>query len=284
MAMRFDLHTHSSASDGTLAPGDLVQRAAQAGIQVLALTDHDTTAGIGEARVAAQGAGVHLIPGAEISTSWGGRTVHILGLGIDPKNPVLQAGLQRLRAARHRRAEEIGRRLAQNGIPDALAGAQALSNGQLLGRGHFARFLLQRGYGATMGEVFQHFLIRGKPGYVRGKWAQLGETVAWIRAAGGQAVIAHPARYGFSSLKMLRLIEEFKAAGGVGLEVLSGSHRQDEVQRFARQARKHHLLASCGSDYHGPEDPHRVLGQIPPLPAGCLPIWRDWPLALSENP
>ncbi len=278
MMMRFDLHTHSSASDGSLAPNELVHRAAP-GIQVLALTDHDTTAGIAEARAAAQQAGIHLIPGVEISTSWGGRTVHVLGLGIDPENPVLQAGLQRLRVARHRRAEAIGKQLAQNGIPDALAGAQALSQGQSLGRGHFARFLLQRGYGATMGEVFQRFLIRGRPGYVPGEWAQLGEAVAWIRAAGGQAVIAHPARYGFSSLKMLRLFEEFKALGGEGLEVLSGSCREDEAQRFAQQARKHGLLASCGSDYHGPEDPRRNLGKMPSLPAGCSPIWQHWPLA-----
>jgi predicted metal-dependent phosphoesterase TrpH len=274
-----DLHTHSTASDGTLSPAQLVARAAAAEVRVLALTDHDTLAGIAEAERAAAGCGLQLVPGVEVSVSWQAQTVHIVGLGVDPHNPALNAGLEELRAYRHWRAEEIGRRLQKIGYQDAYAGAKALSNGRLIGRTHFARYLVAQGAADDVRNVFKHFLVKGKPGHVRGQWAALADAVGWIRAAGGQAVIAHPARYGLTRTKLLRLIGEFKAAGGTGIEVISGSHSRDEYFVYARHAREQGLLASAGSDFHGPEQPWIELGRLPPLPAGCQPIWQDWPLA-----
>ncbi|MFZ1539766.1 MAG: PHP domain-containing protein [Chromatiaceae bacterium] len=272
-----DLHTHSTASDGTLTPTALVARAAEVGIQVLALTDHDTLNGIAEGQAAASELGLTLIPGVEISVTWGGRTLHILGLGIDPAAPALNAGLRGVRDYRDWRAKEIGQRLAAKGIDGAYAGALALAaDERFVGRTHFARFLVQRGYAATVRDVFKRYLVKGKPGHVTGNWASLEEALGWIREAGGQAVVAHPARYGLTGFKMRHLIGEFRELGGVGIEVISGSHSRDEACVYAQRARDFALLASAGSDYHGPEHPYMELGRLPKLPPGCVPIWADW--------
>lgn len=273
-----DLHTHSSASDGTLSPTQLVERAAAAGVRVMALTDHDTTCGVAEAAEAALRRDVVLIPGAEISVTWGGRTIHVLGLGLDIDYPALCHGLERLVAYRQWRAEEIGRRLAKAGIDGAYQGAKALSNGRLISRTHFARFLVQRRRADNERDVFKRYLVSGKPGHVAGEWAMLEDAVGWIRSSGGQAVIAHPARYGLTRTKMRRLIGQFQELGGEGIEVVSGSHSRDEAFVFARHARDNRLLASAGSDYHGPEKPWIQLGALPALPDGCTPIWADWRL------
>jgi predicted metal-dependent phosphoesterase TrpH len=278
MSVQPDLHTHSNASDGTLSPAELVARAAAAGVPAIALTDHDTTEGIAEAGPAARAAAVTLIAGVEVSANWGGRTVHILGLGVDPSAPMLRRGLARLREFRDWRAQEIGRRLARAGIPAAFEGARSLSNGRLVGRTHFARFLVQTGRAGSVREVFRHYLVEGKPGHVKGDWAPMEEAVAWITAAGGQAVIAHPARYRFTRSKVLRMIGEFREQGGEGLEVVSGSHGPGDVETFARHAREQGLLASAGSDFHGPGNPYMDLGRLPPLPPGCRPIWGGWDL------
>jgi predicted metal-dependent phosphoesterase TrpH len=275
--MSLDLHTHSTASDGTLAPRALVERAAAAGVEVLALTDHDTLAGLAEAKAAAVRLGIVLIPGAELSVTWSGRTIHILGLNLDPDSAPLNAGLERLLAYRDWRAEEIGRRLGRHGIADAFMGARALAEGALIGRMHFARLLVQRGVADSERSVFKHFLVRGKPGHVPGEWATLEEAVNWIQAAGGLAVIAHPARYGLTRTKVRTLLGAFRELGGSGLEVVSGSHSKDDAYVFARHAREHGLLASAGSDFHGPENPWVELGQLPALPPGCEPIWGGWP-------
>lgn len=268
-----DLHTHSTASDGTLAPRALIARAAQHGVEVLALTDHDTLAGLDEAADAAQAQGLTLIPGVEISVTWGNRTVHIVGLDVDPSCRQLRDGLAGLLAYRAERAAEIARRLARAGWPGALEGAQALAAGELVGRTHFARFLVARGAAKDVRSVFKHYLVAGKPGHVAGEWTTLEAAVGWIRAAGGQAVIAHPARYGFTRAKMRRFIDAFVACGGRGIEVVSGSHSRDDYYTFARWARESGLLASAGSDYHGPESPWVELGRLPALPDGCRPIW-----------
>jgi predicted metal-dependent phosphoesterase TrpH len=273
-----DLHTHSTASDGTLSPADLVACAAAAGVGVLALTDHDTTEGLAAAEAAAATSGLILVPGVEVSVSWGGRTIHVVGLGVERTDHALRQGLARLREYRDWRADEIGRRLAKAGIPDACAGARAFSNGRLIGRTHFARFLVSRGYAADLRAVFRHFLTRGKPGHVVGEWANLEDAVGWIRGAGGRAVIAHPARYGFAAAKLRRLFGELKEVRGSGIEVVSGSHSRDDCFVFARHARENRLLASAGSDYHGPENPWVELGRLPPLPEGCTAVWADWHL------
>jgi predicted metal-dependent phosphoesterase TrpH len=303
----YDLHTHTFYSDGALAPAELVARAAAHGVNVLALTDHDVTDGLPEARVAAEAAGITLVPGVEISVTWpenrsgtsalqgwsnaargqepeaaaihggrGGQTVHVLGLHIDAADAALQAGLARLREFRDWRAEEIGRRLAKAGIAGAIEGARARAQRGLVSRTHFAQFLVAAGHAADVRSVFKKFLVQGKPGHVPGQWATLDEAIGWIRAAGGQAVLAHPARYKVTATRLNKLLNEFRAAGGAGIEVVSGSHSRDDMFRFAQLARHHGLLASSGSDFHSPQNCHMDLGPLPPLPDGCTPIWQTW--------
>lgn len=273
----YDLHTHSYYSDGMLAPAELVMRAAAAGVTVLALTDHDVTDGLNEAAGAAAEAGIELVPGVEVSVTWGAQTVHIVGLGVDPEHPALNQGLARLRVFRVWRAEEIGRRLAKAGIENAAAGAQALAQKGLVSRTHFAQFLVAAGHAPDIKTVFRKFLVRGKPGYVPGEWAALDEAVHWINAAGGQAVVAHPARYKITATRLRALLGEFRDAGGAALEVVSGSHTRDDMFRFAQWAQSYGLMASSGSDFHGPQY-HMGLGRLPPLPDGCRPVWQDWAL------
>ncbi|MEW8323349.1 MAG: PHP domain-containing protein [Candidatus Thiodiazotropha taylori] len=279
----YDLHSHSTASDGTLSPRALVQRAAEAGVKVLALTDHDTTAGIDEASEAAQSCGLVLIPGVEVSVSWNRQTVHLVGLNLDPHDSQLDAGLQKLRDFREWRAEEIGRRLDKAGISGAYEGALALAEGCLVSRTHFARFLVQSGIVEDERKVFKRFLVSGKPGHVPGEWASLEEAVGWIHAAGGQAVIAHPARYRMTRSKLRQLLKQFVALQGDGLEVVSGSHSRDDYVNMAKHARDFDLLASAGSDFHCPENPWIELGRLPRLPEGCKPVWQSWNLSAQTE-
>jgi len=272
----YDLHTHTVYSDGALAPAELVARAAANGVQVLALTDHDVTNGVPEAQAAAQQAGITLVPGVEISVTWGAQTVHVVGLQIDITHPGLQAGLARLREFREWRAEEIGRRLAKAGITGATEGARALALRGLVSRTHFAQYLVAAGHAADVRSVFKKFLVHGKPGYVPGQWAGLDEAIGWIRAAGGQAVLAHPARYKITATRLKKLLGEFRDAGGAAIEVVSGSHSRDDMFRFAQLARSYGLLASSGSDFHGPHNYYMDLGPLPPLPDGCTPVWQMW--------
>lgn len=276
MFSRYDLHAHSTASDGTLSPEALMRRAHGAGVQVMALTDHDTLEGLSEAQATADSLGLGFVPGVEVSVTWEGLTVHIVGLGIDRDDAVLQRGLASLRAFRDWRAEEIGRRLDRHGIPGGFEAARALSNGRLISRTHFARYLVERGHAKDLREVFRRFLVNGKPGYVPGQWASLADAVGWVRAAGGEAVIAHPARYRVTRSKLRRLIGEFAELGGVALEVVSGSHSRDDYFTMAHHARDFGLAASAGSDYHGPEQPWIELGRLPELPPGCRAVWQDW--------
>lgn len=276
--MRYDLHSHTLVSDGSLSPEALVDHAHEHGVNVLALTDHDTTDGVIAAQRQAQRLGMTLVPGVEVSVTWNGQTVHILGLNVDIANPQLQQGLQGLRAFRDWRAMEIGRRLEQHGITDAYAGAKALAKGVLIGRTHFARFLVQAGHAKDLKDVFKRFLIKSKPGHVTGDWTRLEQAVAWITGAGGQALIAHPARYKLTATKLRRLIEDFKQAGGIGIEVVSGSHSKNDCETMAGLARRYDLYASRGSDYHGPENPWNSFSSLPPLPTSCAAIWEseDW--------
>jgi predicted metal-dependent phosphoesterase TrpH len=273
-----DLHAHSTASDGSLAPMELMRRAHAAGVRVMALTDHDTLDGLAEAASAAAELGLGFVPGVEISVTWQGGTVHVVGLGIDTGDERLQEGLAGLRTFRDWRAGEIARRLEKAGINGSLEGACRLATGGLVSRTHFARFLVEAGHAADVRAVFRRYLADGKPGFVPGQWAQLEDAVRWIRLAGGQAVIAHPARYRVTRSKLRRLIGEFVEVGGAGLEVVSGSHSRDDYHNMAALAREFGLLASAGSDYHGPEHPWIELGALPVLPPGCTPIWADWPV------
>ena len=274
----YDLHSHTYYSDGTLSPADLVLRAKTNGVEVLALTDHDVTDGIAEAELAAADVGLTLIPGVEVSVTWGSQTLHVVGLGVDRHDATLQDGLKTLREFRVWRAEEIGRRLAKKGVAGAHEGASALARRNLISRTHFAHFLVAEGHAKDVRAVFKKYLIPGKPGYVPGEWASLEQAVSWIRAAGGQAVIAHPARYKLNATRLHQLLTQFKEAGGEAIEVASGSHSRDDSFRFAAIATQYDLLSSCGSDYHGPESNWTDLGRLAPLPAQCIPVWRDWKL------
>ena len=272
----YDLHTHSLRSDGTLTPSELVARAHAAGVKVLALTDHDVTDGIAEAQAAAERLGIRLVAGVEISVTWQNRTLHIVGLNIVPDRPELQQGLARLREFRQWRAVEIGRRLQKKRIEGAYEGAAGLARGTIISRTHFARFLVEQGYVRGPQQAFRQFLAQGKPAHVPGQWATLPDAVQWIVAAGGQAVVAHPARYKLSAGKLRQLLGEFREVGGAAIEVISGSHEPEANRHFAAVAAEHGFLASAGSDYHGPGKPWVDLGGLPALPGGCVPVWHEW--------
>ncbi|WP_300494985.1 PHP domain-containing protein [uncultured Methylophaga sp.] len=272
----YDLHCHSTASDGALSPKALVERAVQQGVDVLALTDHDGTEGIKAALEAATEQPLILIPGVEISVSWNSSTVHIVGLNIDIENAKLQNGLANIRQYRQQRAEQIAQRLEKSGISGALEGAGKYASKTMLGRMHFAQFLVEQGHASNAKDVFKRFLVRGKPGYVPGQWTDLESAVEWIIEAGGQAVIAHPLRYKMTGTKLRRLIDDFKTAGGQAIEVSSGHQHPDQLRNVAALAKHYELLASCGSDFHGPEQTWSELGRFLPLPASCKPVWSLW--------
>ena len=275
--LNVDLHCHSNVSDGVLTPPQLAVRAKANGVAVWALTDHDEVDGIAQARVAAMDVGMHYVPGVEISITWAGETVHIVGLRIDETNAALVSGLAVTRNGRERRARDIAAELAAHGIPDAYQGAlKYVGNPDLISRTHFARYIIELGLHPNISEVFRHFLAEGKPGYVAHRWATLAEAVGWIRSAGGIAVIAHPGRYKYSELAFGALFDEFKQLGGTAIEVVTGSHSVDQYDYYARVANSYGFLASRGSDFHGPGESRVDLGTLPPLPSGVKPVWHDW--------
>ena len=277
-----DLHCHSTASDGSLSPSELARRAHEGGVQLWSLTDHDELAGQREAREAAEALGIAYVSGVEISVSFAGETVHILGFGFDPDEPALVAGLANLRSGRITRAQEMGESLAKAGIPGAYEGALALApNPELVSRTHFARFLVEHGHCSSVHEVFGRFLKEGKPGFVPHRWAGLGDALRWVHGAGGVTAIAHPARYRFSPTVEFALFGEFQAHGGRGVEVTCGSHFPDEVARYADMALEFDLLASRGSDFHAPDESRTPLGSLPDLPGKVEPLWSVWADTLS---
>lgn len=284
MSSRIDLHTHSSASDGILSPADVVVRAAEHGVRVLALTDHDTTAGLPAAQQIARLQGVMLIPGVEISVTWAGRTLHIVGLGIDAGNTLLQCGLANIRSIRQQRAWEISRLLERAGLEGAWEGVRTLAQGDLVGRAHYARLLVQRGLVKDPGEAFRRYLRRGRPGYVEVQWAKLDEVVEWIHHAGGRAVFAHPLQYRYPRVFLRRMLAAFAAAGGDAIEVVTGGSTAEQVSTATAYAQRMDLAGSLGSDFHTPEQPWNELGRIRALPQGVMPIWERWPLLLQSGP
>lgn len=277
MTLNIDLHCHSTVSDGVLTPTQVVERAHANGVQVLALTDHDEVSGVAAATKRADQLGLRLVPGVEISVTWAGRTVHIVGLGIDPDNPDLNEGLQVLRAGRRQRALEMADRLESLGFTGAYSGAMAfVSNPDLISRTHFARFLVQNGHCDTMQAVFDRYLGDHKPADVPVKWASLGQALGWIQGAGGTAVIAHPGRYRYTPVQFDALFHEFKDHGGTAIEVITGSHRAVQFSEYADVARRYEFLASVGSDFHEPGKGRRDLGELPALPDDLTPVWHNW--------
>lgn len=275
--LNIDLHCHSHVSDGILPPAEVVTRAAANGVHVLALTDHDDVAGLAEAQLAADQAGITLIPGVEISVTWQRRTVHIVGLRINPSHPELVDGLLGIRVGRGLRAQRMSEDLARNGIPGAYEGARKHAvNKQMIGRTHFARWLVEQGHVRDVRSAFKQFLTSGKPGYVEHEWTTLDNAVNWIRASGGMAVLAHPGRYDLTTRNLHLVLDAFRNAGGEGIEVVTGSHHPSEYGKFADLARAFGLRASRGADFHAPGE-GIDLGRLPALPHYCKPVWQNWP-------
>jgi predicted metal-dependent phosphoesterase TrpH len=275
-----DLHSHSNVSDGTLTPEALAERAHRGGVELWALTDHDELGGQARAREAALALGLQYLTGVEVSVSFAGETVHIVGLGHDADDDALRAGLAGVRSGRHERARQMAAGLAQVGIAGAFEGAlRYVGNPDLISRTHFARFLVDSGVCGETHEVFRRYLTEGKPGYVPHQWAKLGDAVRWITGAGGVAVIAHPARYRFTPTVEYALITEFIAHGGRGIEVMTGSHSAAEQLQYADTAIEFGLLASRGSDFHAPGESRTELGALPDLPGRLQPVWE----ALAER-
>ncbi|TQN04099.1 hypothetical protein BDD18_2811 [Acidovorax temperans] len=269
-----DLHCHSVVSDGTLTPEELAARAKANSVELWSLTDHDEIGGQHRAAAAARSQGMAYLTGTEISVTFAGNTVHIVGLGFNPDNTALAQGLAATRAGRGERAQEMAAQLAQVGIHGAYEGAlKFVGNPELISRTHFARFLVETQVCRDTNEVFRKYLTEGKPGYVPHRWATLGDAVRWITEAGGLAVIAHPARYKFTANEEYALFSEFKAHGGAGVEVVTGSHTAAEYVTYAAMAEEFGLAASRGSDFHSPDESHTDLGTLPYLPGHLTPIW-----------
>ncbi len=269
-----DLHCHSCVSDGTLEPEALAARAKANGVELWALTDHDVVDGQRRARDAALAVGLPYLAGVEISVTFAGLTVHIVGLGFDADDAMLVNGLAATRGGRIARAHEMAEGLAKAGIQGAFEGALTYAgNPELIARTHFARYLVETGYCANTHEVFRKYLVEGKPGFVEHRWATLGDAVRWISQAGGIAVIAHPGRYKFTVNEEYALFTEFKAHGGRGVEVVTGSHTSADYVKYADMAIEFDLLASRGSDFHSPEESRTDLGTLPALPARLTPVW-----------
>lgn len=272
-----DLHCHSVFSDGVLSPAELAERAHAHGVQLWALTDHDELSGLSQAREHAQALGIRFVDGVEISVTWAGQTVHIVGLGIDPGNALLRDSLRDIRAGRQVRARVMGDRLAALGFDHAYEGALPFAgNPELISRTHFARFLVQQGHCADLNDAFRRYLGEGKPAFVPTQWASLGQAVDWILQAGGKAIIAHPGRYEFDDTRYHALYTQFLELGGVGIEVLTGSHAPHEYAMYAQVARTYGFQVSCGSDFHGPREGRIDLGGLPALPSGLTPVWQEW--------
>lgn len=274
LPLNADLHCHSIVSDGTLTPEELALRAHKNGVQLWALTDHDVLGGQERARLAAENLGMNYLSGVEISISWMNQTIHIVGLGVDHTNTTLEEGLRATRDGREERARQMAAQLDQIGIKNSYEGALHFAgNPELIARTHFARFLVEKKVCSNMDEVFRKYLVAGKPGYVSHRWASLDQAVAWIRGAGGEAVIAHPGRYKLNAMQMDELYSRFKDLGGAGIEVVTGSHSPDQYQTYATVAQHYGFMASRGSDFHDPHESDIDLGNLPLLPEHLKPIW-----------
>jgi predicted metal-dependent phosphoesterase TrpH len=274
--MIIDLHNHSYYSDGVLSPSEVVRLAKKEGCDVFALTDHDTIDGLIEAQQQADEIGLKLIHGVEVSAMWSNMTIHILGLGVDAENEVLQAGLKQHQDFRQLRAEKMARGLGGAGVVGAMEKTQVIAKKGMITRTHFAQMLIQEGVCKDMRSVFKRFLTGKKPGGVGAKWAQFDEVIEWIHAAGGKAVLAHPLRYRMTNTKVKRMMSDLVANGCDGVEVVTGSSNADEITLMSQWARELDLLASSGSDYHGWPNQRIRIGHLQDMPNVNETVWKDW--------
>jgi len=273
----FDLHNHSTRSDGLLSPTQLIELAARTGVDAIALTDHDTVEGLHEAAEAARRHGIGFVPGVEVSVSWGDTTLHIVGLQVDAASSVLREGLNSIRAGRVGRARQIGEALERLGFANTFESALELAGDErVLSRTHFARHLADRGAVKDTQQAFDKFLAKGKPAYVAHQWATLEDAVKWIRAAGGVAVVAHPGRYDLKPMFRDEMLAQFRDFGGTAIEVVTGSHRPEQYAHWQRIALEQGFLASRGADYHGPGESPCEPGKLPALHASLMPVWSSW--------
>ena len=277
-ALNIDLHTHSNCSDGSLSPAALVERAAAAGVQVLALTDHDTVAGLDEAQRAAHEQGLRLVPGVEISAAWRAQAIHVLGLWIDPASPQLRGMLHAQGELRRVRMRKICARLEKMRLPGAALLAAVESHPGLPTRAHLAAAMVAGGHAASHDAAFRKYLSKGKAAHIAAGWPALETVVGWIRAAGGVASLAHPARYALSAGARRHLLADFTAAGGTALEVVTGGNGDQQVDTCAALAVKHGLFGSVGSDFHNPQAAWNPLGRSLKLPDCVTPVWRSFGL------
>ncbi|NOU40152.1 MAG: PHP domain-containing protein [Methylotenera sp.] len=271
-----DLHSHSNISDGLLSPTNLVEHAATHGVKILALTDHDDISGLAEAQQAAIQHGIQLVNGVEISVTWKKRTLHVVGLNINPLNTMLMQSLASVRQSRLERAKQMALGLEKAGIHGAFEAASTLAEQSILTRMHFARFLVERQYAKDAKSVFKKYLVKGKPGFVDHEWMSLESALNLITGSGGVAVLAHPGRYDIRRTNMLLLLEEFRALGGSAIEVVTGSHTPAQYVEYAKYAQLFGLKASQGSDYHGKGISFMEMGRLPALPSNCIPVWQGW--------
>ena len=273
MSACYDLHSHSTMSDGALSPTDLVQRAHQQGVTHLALTDHDTTQGLAQARVCADNLGMQLINGIELSSIWEKKSIHIVGLGIDPDYAPLANAAQHIQVLRLERAAKMAAKLEKKNITGAFAAVQKAAGNGTITRSHFADFLLAGRYVETHQQAFDRYLARGKSVYVPSVGIDLAVAIQWINESGGVAVVAHPLRYQLTSTWLNRLLSDFKNAGGKAMEVVTGRTNTDEIKLLASHAQRFQLAGSMGSDFHNPVNIYPELGRLFPLPDNIQPVW-----------
>lgn len=271
-----DLHTHTTASDGILRPDELVSRAKLHGVDLLAITDHDTLAGLPLAQEVAIANDIRLITGIELSCLWQGRGIHIVGLNVDLNNEKLLAGVEQQGVVREKRAHIIAERLEKAGISGSYEGAKAIAGEGEIGRPHFAQYLVQTGAVRSAEQAFKRYLGAGKAGDVKQDWPEISQAVAWIQAAGGRAVVAHPVKYKLTRTKLRELLTDFKACGGDALEVISGLQTPNITRDMGLLCRQFDLLASCGSDFHSPNAGWQALGGFGKLAPELTPVWHDW--------
>lgn len=272
----YDLHTHTTASDGQLSPEELVIQAKACGIDVLAVTDHDTTSGIAQAVDEAHRQNIKLLPGIELSVSWRDKDFHIVGLDIDPDNKALKKSIQKTRVLREERAIEIGKRLGESGVSNAYHEAREIAGDHTLTRSHFARVLIKQGFAKDTREVFRKYLIHNKPGFVKTKWIEMDDGIKLIKDSAGVAILAHPMRYNITASWLRRFLVAFKESGGNGIEVVTGSSTADEIRMAASHAERFKLMGSAGSDFHGFDDSWIKLGQLAGMPKSITPVWEHW--------
>jgi 3',5'-nucleoside bisphosphate phosphatase len=275
--MNADLHCHSTVSDGQLTPSEVAARAHAGGVTLWSLTDHDQLGGAREARQTAEALGMRFLPGVEISVTWAGRTVHVVGMNVDPENEALIKGLEATRNGRAARGVAIGEALEAVGIPNCYEGAlRFVGDPDMISRTHFARHLVEEGYATSTSDCFAKYLGDGKPGFVGHRWSKLADCMKWIREAGGEPVIAHPGRYDYTPVEFAALFDEFIQMGGKAIEVVTGSHTPDQYTEYAAVARRFGFEASRGSDFHAKGPDSIEPGTLPPLPSDLKPVWERW--------